>query len=649
MKQQRIPHILYFWLIICCMGLAQSQAFAAPDSQAEIQKQDAPYLFEPQWLEVPGNLLPASWNVQTADNAFLLLLWLVPQGDYYTYAHSPLVARPVRIEQDEEAAAAGMVANVFYPSGTVAEDAYTPGKKVPLYKGRVPVFLLFDAKPQASFFITYSLLACNPVRCLPAKGQVKLLPPDEWVKAGPEILQPLQAFFTGSVPPMREDDEDTPPVNLAGNAVNAGNALQNIANQTSLTEAPVTLHFSPRPFLQGLEVQGIGKALILGFLAGLILNAMPCVLPILLLKVSGLLVGIQDDKEKGLKAFRQHNIFFALGIVVWFGALALVLGFADMVWGQLFQNAGLILGMLLLVFGLSLSLFDVFHLPVLDFRLSKGVNPHASPRSQAFLTGLLATLLATPCSGPLLGAVLGYSMSQGIAVLTTVFVATGIGMASPYLMMAVWPKFSKLLPRPGAWMLAFERLLGFFLLGTSLYLFSLLPVEQYIPALCTLLALAVALWIWGNWGSLKGGRLRRSTVSACCAALVLFVGLWAFTPMQDKVEWVPYTPQTFAERLGKENLLVEFTADWCPTCKVLEKTTLKEENMLKLTAGYPLTLMRVDMTREEAGSLALLRGLNSASIPLLAIFPASEPLAPVVLRDAYSFSQLEEAVALALK
>ncbi len=656
MEQIRKYIFLLYVCIVCCFWGGMPFAFA----QEGAKTPDIPFLFETEWLEVPTSLLPQNWQTSTnleTGKSFLLLFWLVPQGDYYTYAHSPSVARPVRVAPkprgfDTPALTENTIqARVYYPAGMEEKDTYSQGLTVPLYKGRVPVFLLFDEKPEEVFTLGYSLLACTPVRCMPVKGQVEVFPPAPagWQTATAEDLHTLEHFIAGSVPAMQEVKETTAGPNTSSTPGTAGTNIPAEAAFTQGLSGAATPEFSPRPFLQSLEVTGLGKALILGFLAGLILNAMPCVLPILLLKVSGLLVGIQEDKEKGLRNFRQHNIYFALGIVVWFGALALVLGLADMVWGQLFQNAGLVLAMLLLVFGLSLSLFDVFHLPVLDFRLAQNAKTHSTPRSQAFLTGLLATLLATPCSGPLLGAVLGYSMTQGIAVLSTVFVAPGLGMASPYLMMAVWPQFSKLLPRPGAWMLVFERLLGFFLLGTSLYLFSLLPQEEYIPALMTLLALAVALWAWGNWGSLKGGTLRRTCVALVCATGVALVGAWAFTPHNTQVEWVPYTPAAFEERLGKENLLLEFTADWCPTCKVLEKTTLQEENMKKLTSMYPLTLMRVDMTREEASSLALLRALESASIPLLGIFPANNPYAPVVLRDAYSFSQLQDAVMFALE
>lgn len=191
-------------------------------------------------------------------------------------------------------------------------------------------------------------------------------------------------------------------------------------------------------------MQGLGKALLFGLLAGLILNVMPCVLPVLTLKISTLLAAEGEEKERK-RAFREHNILFSAGILTWFAALALLFGLAGMAWGQLFQNSAVVFVMLLLVFALGLSMFDVFHLPVLDLRVG---GSHANPRLNAYSTGLLATLLATPCSGPLLGGVLGWSLMQSLPVLMTVFLATGLGMALRYLLMAWKPSLANALPRP---------------------------------------------------------------------------------------------------------------------------------------------------------------------------------------------------------
>lgn len=152
--------------------------------------------------------------------------------------------------------------------------------------------------------------------------------------------------------------------------------------------------------------------------------------------------------------------------------------------------------MLILVFLLSLSLFDVFTLPVLDFKVGASRNP----KTQAYLTGLVATLLATPCSGPLLGGVLGWAALQPLPVIVAVFTATGIGMALPYLVLAAWPGAARILPKPGAWTGIMERLVGFFLRVPPSTYCPFSPESQRLAALVTLLVCALAAWMWGQWG-----------------------------------------------------------------------------------------------------------------------------------------------------
>lgn len=210
---------------------------------------------------------------------------------------------------------------------------------------------------------------------------------------------------------------------------------------------PDEWRFTPRFPQESLEPTALGTALFLGLLAGLILNVMPCVLPVLTMKVSALLSSSGYETEgQRLAHFREHNVLFAAGILTWFLVLAFCVGALGLAWGGLFQNTHLVYGLLILVFLLSLSLFDVFTLPVLDFKVGASRNP----KTQAYLTGLVATLLATPCSGPLLGGVLGWAALQPLPVIVAVFTATGIGMALPYLVLAAWPGAARILPKPAA-------------------------------------------------------------------------------------------------------------------------------------------------------------------------------------------------------
>lgn len=397
----------------------------------------------------------------------------------------------------------------------------------------------------------------------------------------------------------------------------------------------------PDPFNPDLEVQYLGEALLFGLAAGLLLNLMPCVLPVVSLKFSALMaVTAMEDKKKQAQAFRVHCLIFALGIMTWFLILAFLLGVAGWAWGEIFQQPGVIVVLGLVLFLLGLSLFGVYSLPIFDLKLAGEHHPHW----QAFGSGLLATLLATPCSGPLLGGVLAWAIRQELPILTLTIASIGIGMSLPYGILAFNPRLVHLLPRPGAWTLRLEQLLGFFLLGSVVYLTSLLPPE-WIPAfLFNLFAVALAAWLWGQIGHLRASRLRRGISRVLAVGVVLLATWWGSASLRAETSWESFEPERFIELLGKEPLLLEFTADWCPSCKALEHTTLNDKRMASLRGKYKLRTIKVDLTRNAEPGKELLRALDSTSIPVIALFPKGEGAKkPTVLRDLVTPTQLEEA------
>lgn len=401
--------------------------------------------------------------------------------------------------------------------------------------------------------------------------------------------------------------------------------------------------FAPRYFAPELEVSGLGKALLLGLLAGLILNVMPCVLPVISLKLSGFIAtsGAPGDEGVRRRAFREHNLFFAAGILVWFVVLAGILAVAGLAWGQLFQRPGVLFGLTLVVFTLGLSMFGVFSLPVLDLK----AGTTGSPRAQAFMTGVVATLLATPCSGPLLGGVLGWAFRQPSSVLALVFAFVGLGMASPYLLMAARPGLVRFFPRPGAWTGVMEQVVGFFLMATSVYLLTILPAALLLPMLVTLLVAAFAAWLWGTWAGPGASSVQRIAVRCVAVALVGMTVAWALSPPADEARWEPFEATAFRDMLGRQPVIVDFTADWCPNCKLLERTTLNAANMARWQKAYGARLVRVDLTRDDPVAQALLHSLGSSSIPVVALFPTGLLRnAPLVLRDLFTADQMDEAL-----
>ena len=191
-----------------------------------------------------------------------------------------------------------------------------------------------------------------------------------------------------------------------------------------------------------------------------------------------------------------------------------------------------------------------------------------------------------------------------------------------------------------------ERLVGFFLMGTAIYLLSILPESQRLAALVTLLVCALAAWMWGHWGGLRASGRQKLFTGALALLMVCGSIWWSVQPAPEPAPWETFRADTFRSLLKKEPLMVEFTADWCPSCKFLEQTVLTPKRLHAITERYGLRLIKVDLTRPDPEAQALLRAIGSVSIPVTAIFPKGLlSNSPIVLRDLYTASQLEDALA----
>jgi thiol:disulfide interchange protein DsbD len=476
------------------------------------------------------------------------------------------------------------------------------------------------------------LLLCHPTKCVPFRRNLAFgdsgLDTAALPRANEQPWWPSLVALAASPPP--ETASPSPDTGTSGlsAAPSAG---------TDATEL-IEWRFTPVYLQPGLEVAGLLSAILMGLLAGLILNIMPCVLPVVSLKLSALLNSSSIEKESDrISAFREHNVFFALGVIAFFMLLAAVLGVTGQAWGALFQKQWLVLAVAGVILVLSFSLFGLFHLPVIDLKF--GVKS-ASPRVQAFFTGNLTTLLATPCSGPFLGGVLSWSLVQGPAVIATVFASIGLGMASPYLLMALNPRLSRFLPQSGPWIAYVEKSIAFFLVGTAFYLVGIALGSGVLRILAPLWALGLGGWLWIK--TRPSVPAMRWTIRAGSLALLVAMAVWT-TPSQVKdTVWEPFDPTQLANRIGQERLFVDFTADWCPTCKALEATVLTPENVTAWKQTYNIAFIKVDLTERNVEGEALLQALGSKSIPAAALFtPGKGSASPLVLRDLYTRSQLE--------
>ncbi|OGR35216.1 MAG: hypothetical protein A2051_05005 [Desulfovibrionales bacterium GWA2_65_9] len=610
-------------LILLCLGLSVSVAQA--------QERHADYPMSTKWEAFS---LGQQARAQSGLSArHLAVLFVEPDAGWYTYAQDPGgFGKPTRLTASLDSGKAPLAA--YYPPGTPKQDAFDPSVTVNAYLGRTPIFLPLPesaALPQA-ITASLDLLLCTKDKCLPTKVDLRFT-----VSSKPDLPEALnQPWWPTFLKALKLQGQATGLEPAPAVAPSPAPAVGDTGQWQGL---------KPRYLQPGLEVGGLTKAILLGLLAGFVLNFMPCALPVISIKLSSLLAGGCGTTEAQRRSkIRAHFLFLALGALTYFMFLAALFGFTDLAWGQLFQQPSIVLALAVIVFALSLSLLGVFTLPVIDLKFDQ-MTTH--PKLQSFFTGMLTTLLATPCSGPFLGGVLGWALLQPPIVITTVLLSIGLGMASPYLLLCVFPSLVRFTPKPGPWTCHVERLVALFLMGTCIYLLNILPEYMLVSTLVLLLVTAVSCTFWGLAG--PGYDTRRAIAFKLLAVLLIAVSAYWVMQPRVKTQWERYSPQALTAMLGTELVLVDFTADWCPTCKVLEQTNLTPERMKGLKDAYGLRIMKADLTERNPEAEALLTALGSKSIPLLAIFPRKSPQEPVVLRDLFTPQQLEEAVAQAAK
>lgn len=396
--------------------------------------------------------------------------------------------------------------------------------------------------------------------------------------------------------------------------------------------------FRPR-YITRFSVSSVIKALLFGILAGFILNFMPCVLPVVSLKVMSF---VRHAREERARIFRL-GVIFSAGILTSFLFLAALAAFMGYHWGQLFQNPLFIVTMIAIVFSLALSMLGVYSFNVPSFALFAS-RDRENPYADTYMKGLLATLLATPCSGPFLGGTLAFAMTQKPAMIFLVFMSIGFGMALPYLILAARPGLLRYIPKPGEWMITFEHLMAFLLVATAVYLLGVLKDNLILPTLWFMIFLSIALWQYGRFGA-PGQPRRRRILSAGIMAAITLLGAWlsfsVLAPRQEKSTLSPSRELTMNALLHNRDAgvisMVKFTADWCPNCKLVESTSLYTRRVMREVAKRRVQFFIGDLTRENPEAQDLLQRLGSHSIPFLAVFPpAGSFYEPLCLRDMYS-------------
>lgn len=555
---------------------------------------------------------------QTESGSTIVTLTLEMGKDWYTYSNDPGgMSKPTLLSATD---ANGAQLNVTYPKGVRKPDAYDPSVLVYKYFTGTRLYIDVPADAVYPLNIRIDLLLCHPTKCVPLRRN----------------LTYAEQVLDSAGRPFAETQSWWPQFSaLTPNYT--GLAPTTLIEPDSATYAD--WDFQPRYLQPGLEVRSLVSAILMGLLAGLILNIMPCVLPVISLKLSAILHSSSiTHEEDRIHAFREHNLFFVLGVLSFFTFLAIVLGATGQAWGALFQNQWLVLGIAGIIILLSLSLFGLFHLPVIDLKFG---SDSKNPRVQAFFTGNLTTLLATPCSGPFLGGVLSWALVQGPMVIATVFLSIGLGMSIPYLLMIINPGFSRYLPKSGPWIEYVEKGIAFFLVGTAFYLISIALGYHLLRFLAPFWALLLGIWLWTKTRGETVSTARRWTIGIASILIVLLTLVWTTPTKIEEDVWEPFDAATLIQRVENEPVFLDFTADWCPTCKLLEATVLTPENVMQWKNEYEVVFIKVDMTERDLEAEALLKALGSMSVPTAAFFTPESPHEPMVLRDLYTKTQLE--------
>lgn len=421
----------------------------------------------------------------------------------------------------------------------------------------------------------------------------------------------------------------------------------------------------------GSILQMIGLA----FVGGLLLNLMPCVLPVIGLKILSFVEQSGQDRRRALAL----NIWYAAGLMAVFLLLAsLAVGF-NLGWGHLFKSAGFNVAMASVVFVMALSFLGVWEIPIPGF-VGHGRAIDLAEKegySGAFAKGVLTTILATPCTGPFMGTALAWAVNQPAGNTYAVFASVGLGMASPYLLIGAFPALIRFLPRPGAWMDTFKQVMGFVLLGTVVYIFTFLESTFIVPTIGLLFALWGAAWWIGRVSPVAdlNTKVRAWAGAAAFAGgawILLFPGIdefttgrFAFSGVREIMEG--RSEQRFQRQLntllserslqlvaadesaansfeGEQTVLLDFTADWCATCKTLEAQVLNTPEIRESVRKNGVVMMQADWTDEAPEVTRFLDWFGFRQVPVVAVFPAGNPNNPIWFTGWYTQRDILDAL-----
>lgn len=406
----------------------------------------------------------------------------------------------------------------------------------------------------------------------------------------------------------------------------------------------------------GSGLNSLLLALGFAFVGGMILNLMPCVLPVLSLKI---LSFVQQAGEDRRKVF-HHGLMFTFGVLASFWVLAGALlllraGGEQLGWGFQLQSPSFIVFLAVFLFLFGLSLFGVFEIGT----SLMGVGQNASAKSGgfgSFMSGVTATVVATPCTAPFMGSALGFALSQPALVAMLIFTALGLGMAAPYVVLASSPALMRFVPKPGLWMESLKQFMGFLLMATVIWLTWVLGnqagVNAVVLLLFVLLFVSVGGWILGRWGNPVKEKRTRLTAQIGAALLILVplylfianLDLFAVTPSAngnpaaaksgEGISWQPFSPQLVQElRNQGKPVFIDFTASWCLSCQVNKKVAFGSLEVQEAFARLGVNALIADWTSRDETITRALAEFGRNSVPLYVLYGSDPKREPLILPE----------------
>jgi thiol:disulfide interchange protein len=451
--------------------------------------------------------------------------------------------------------------------------------------------------------------------------------------------QPIESRADGvSLRVRRDDTQTTLPANLHGVFKLSDKIAYNVTAPVVAGEVAAA-PTSNNPAAASTSVTTL-TAIGLAFLGGIILNLMPCVFPVLFLKGLALLQSSGQER----KHLRSHGLVYTLGILVSFWIivgvlLALRAGGSQAGWGFQLQSPVFLTLLAAGIFFFALSLAGLFDIG-LSLTSVGGDLAQKQGYTGSFFTGVLATVVATPCTAPLMGAAIGFALAQPAPITFAIFTALALGLAAPYLLLSFQPAWTRILPRPGAWMEIFKQLTAVIFFATVIWLTyvygSLFSggssggqgIYRIALLLGCFLMLAVAGWVLGKWPA----RWTSTIAAILIAALGLAIPL--YQPKDTTLAWAPYSQQALTEaRAAGHPVFIDFTAAWCLSCQVNERLVLKSSDVQHQFSKNHVTLLRADWTQYDPAITQQLASINRSGVPTYVIYPAPVNSAPDVLPE----------------